>query len=214
MRYTYDVAEGDACVRELLEKGEAMRLRQARTARARVRSARGVALLVALALAAAGALVACGGSSETASTSDEGGGAAATAAATVDYAALLTQDDVRTITGHADATPMPESDWHQREGTSKYFDIYQGKDWPEALWLRVGHAGMFEEQRGASDKAPETIDGLGDDAFWWEYTDTDRGIAVLVGDTTYIVSTGYAWNKPQVTDDQLLELTQTILGRL
>ena len=191
-----------------------MRLRQARTARARVRSARVVALL--LALAAAGALVACGGSSETASTSDEGGGAAATAtaAATVDYAALLTQDDVRTITGHADATPMPESDWHQREGTSKYFDIYQGKDWPEALWLRIGHAGMFEEQRGASDKAPETISGLGDDAFWWEYTGTERGIAVLVGDTTYIVHTKYAWDKPQVTDDQLMEITRTIVGRL
>ena len=145
-----------------------------------------------------------------------GGDASAGAppSAAVDYAALLTQDDVRAITGHADATPMPESDWNQREGTSKYFAIYQGNKWDEALWLRVGHAGMFEEQRSASDTTPETIEGLGDDAFWWEYTSTDRGIAVLVGETTYIVSTNFRYEKPQVTDAQLMEVAQTIVGRL
>lgn len=193
-----------------------MWLREGRSGRVSSRTGRVVAALFVLALAAAYALVACGGSSEPASTSDEGGGFATphTAAATADYATLLTQDDVRAITGHLDATPMPESDWNQREGTSKYFAIYQGEDWPEALWLRVGHAGMFEEQRKASYEPPEAISGLGDDAFWWEYTDTDRGIAVLVGDTTYIVSTKYAWEKPQVTDDQLMEVAKTIVGRL
>jgi hypothetical protein len=171
--------------------------------------------VLALVLLAPLALAACGGSSgsEGASGGQESAGAPPSAAA-VDYATLLTQEDVRAITGHADATPMPESDWNQREGTSKYFAIYQGKDWDEALWLRVGHAGMFEEQRGASDTAPETIEGLGDDAFWWDYTDTDRGIAVLAGDTTYIVSTGFRYEKPQLTDDQLMEVAQTIVGRL
>ncbi len=37
---------------------------------------------------------------------------------------------------------------------------------------------------------------------------------MLVGDTTYIVHTKYAWDKPQVTDDQLMEITKTIVGRL
>lgn len=153
-----------------------------------------LALLLLLALS----LAACGGSSGSESSSGGGAGAAtaASSAATVDNAKLLTQEDVRTITGHADATPMPESDWHQREGTSKYFAIYQSKDWDEALWLRVGHAGMFEEQRSASDTPPENVEGLGDRAFWWEYTGTDRGIAVLAGGTTYIVSTRYRWEKP------------------
>jgi hypothetical protein len=132
----------------------------------------------------------------------------------VDYATLLTQDDVRDITGHADATPMPESDWGMRAGDSKYFAIYQGKDWPEALWLRVGHRGMFEEARRASDTPAETIPGLGDDAFWWDYTDVQRGLAVLVGDSTYIVCTTLAWDKPQVTDDQLMEVAKTVVGRL
>ena len=176
----------------------------------------GVLLLLTVVLAAL-ALAACGGSSGSADTGgsgDGGSGTAAASAAAVDYATLLTQEDVRAITGHADATPMPESDWHQREGTSKYFAIYQGKGWDEALWVRVGHASMFEEQRSASNATPETIDGLGDDAFWWEYTSTDRGIAVLAGDTTYIVSTNFRWEKPQVTDDQLMEVAKTIVGRL
>jgi len=172
------------------------------------------AAVVLLVLPAPLALVACGGSSGTYGSSGDASEGAAPSAAAVDYASLLTQDDVRAITGHADATPMPESDWNQREGTSEYFAIYQGKAWDEALWLRVGYGGMFEEQRGASDTSPETIEGLGDDAFWWEYTDTDRGIAVLAGDTTYIISTNFRWEKPQVTDAQLMEVAQTIVGRL
>jgi len=56
--------------------------------------------------------------------------AAASPAANVDYASLLTQEDVRSITGIAQATPMHESEWRQREGTSKYFAIYQSKDCP------------------------------------------------------------------------------------
>jgi hypothetical protein len=193
-----------------------MLLRRGPAGSARGRSGWMVAFLLVLTLAAGG-LAACGGSSGTASTSDEGGGAAATTPATAaapDYTTLLTQDDVRGITGRADATPMPESDWGERAGDSKYFAIYQGKDWPEALWLRVGRASMFEEQRGASDKPAVAISGLGDDAFWWEYSGMQRGIAILVGDSTYEVISGYAWNKPQVTDDQLLEVAKTVVGRL
>ena len=173
-----------------------------------------VTLLLALVVAAACALVACGGSSETAGTSDEGGGAGATPAAAVDYASLLTQEDVRAITGLKDATPMPESDWNQREGTSKYFAIYQGKDSPEALWIRVGGAGMFEEQRQASDMTPQTIPGLGADAFWWDWSGMQKGIAVKVGDSAYLISTKFLWEKPQLTDDQLMEVTKTVVGRL
>ena len=109
---------------------------------------------------------------------------------------------------------MPESDWCERAGDSKYFAIYQAKDWPEALWLRVGRASMFEEQRKASDTPAEPISGLGDDAFWWDYAGMQRGIAVLAGDSTYEVIAGYAWNKPQVTDAQLLEVAKTVVGRL
>ena len=173
-----------------------------------------VTLLLALVVAAAWALVACGGSSETASTSDEGGGAGATPAAAVDYASLLTQDDVRAITGRADATPMPESEWGMRAGDSKYFALYQAKDWPEAVWFRVGHKGMFEEARKASDTPAKIIPGLGDDAFWWDYTDVQRGLAVLVGDSTYIVCSTLTYGKPQMTDDQMLEMAKTIVGRL
>lgn len=192
-----------------------MQLREGPGGWIRDESGRVVVLLLALVLAGTCTLVACGGSSETASTSDEGGGSAAAPAATaVDYATLLTQDDVRAITGHGDATPMPESDWGERAGDSKYFAIYQGKDWPEALWVRVGRKGMFEEQRGASDTPAVAISGLGDDAFWWDYSGMQRGIAILVGDSTYEIIAKYAWDKPQVTDDQLLEVARTVVGRL
>jgi hypothetical protein len=177
-----------------------------------------LAAAVLAAVVAALALAACGGSSGSASSAQEGGGgdtaAAASPAAAVDYAALLTQEDVRSITGIAQATPMPESDWHQREGTSKYFAIYQSKDSPEALWIRVGNAGMFEEQRSASNMTPEAIDGLGDEAFWWDWTDMQKGIAVKVGDNAYLISTKFAWDKPQLTDAQLMKVAQTIVGRL
>ncbi len=164
------------------------------------------------------ALAGCGGSEEAATSSGAGGGdageAAASPAAAVDYASLFTEDDARAITGIKDATPMPESDWNQREGTSKYFAIYQGKDAPEALWIRVGGAGMFEEQRQASDMAPETVAGLGDDAFWWDWSGMQKGIAVKIGDDAFLVSTKYLWEKPQLTDDQLEEVVGTIVGRL
>ena len=178
----------------------------------------GAALLVA-AVWVVLALAACGGSEEAATTSGSGGegageDAAASPAAAVDYAALLTQDDVRAITGIKDATPMPESDWNQREGTSKYFAIYQGKDSPEALWIRVGGAGMFEEQRGASDMTPQTVAGLGDDAFWYDWSGMQKGIAVKVGDSAYLVSTKFLWEKPQLTDAQLEEVVRTMVERL
>jgi hypothetical protein len=164
-------------------------------------------------------VAACGASDEAATTSgpgagEAGEGAASSPAAAVDYAALLTRDDVRSITGIADATPMPESEWNQREGTSTYFAIYQGKDAPEALWIRVGGAGMFEEQRSASDMTPEAVGGLGDDAFWWDWADMQKGIAVKVGDTSYLISTKFLWEKPQLTDDQLMEVVQTMVERL
>ena len=177
------------------------------------------ATLLVLAAWAALALAACGGSQEASTSSGSGGegageGAAASPAAAVDYAALLTQDDVRAITGLKDATPMPESDWNQREGTSKYFAIYQGKDSPEALWIRVGGAGMFEEQRGASDMTPQTVAGLGDDAFWYDWSGMQKGIAVKVGDNAYLVSTRFLWEKPQLTDAQLEEVARTMVERL
>jgi hypothetical protein len=179
--------------------------------RSRVRLA-----IVAVAVAAGVlALAACGGSGGSATSSaSKGGDAAASPPAKVDYASLLTQEDVRTITGIAQATPMPESEWRQREGTSKYFAIYQSKDSPEALWIRVGDAGMFEEQRGASDMEPEAVSGLGDEAFWWDWADMQKGIAVKVGDDAYLISTKFAWSKPQLTDAQLMEVAQTIVGRL
>jgi hypothetical protein len=165
------------------------------------------------------ALAACGGSEEAATSSGSGGegageDAAASPAVAVDHAALLTQDDVRAITGIKDATPMPESDWNQREGTAKYFAIYQGEDSPEALWIRVGGAGMFEEQRGASDMTPQAVAGLGDDAFWWDWSGMQKGIAVKVGDDAYLISTKVLWEKPQLTDAQLEEVARTIVGRL
>jgi hypothetical protein len=169
-------------------------------------------MLWTLLVVAALPLAACGGSS-TAATSQDATTAKATATA-VDYPALLTEDDVRTITGHVDATAMPEPDSRKYAGSSKYFTIFQGKKWDEALWLRVGHEGMFEEQRRASDTPPQNVEGLGDDAFTWEYTGTDRGIAVLANDTTYIISTNYRWNKPQLTDEQLMEVAKTVVGRL
>lgn len=174
-----------------------------------------LAIVVVAVAAGALALAACGGSSGSEATSaSEGGGAAATPAATIDYASLLTQEDVRSITGIAQATPMPESEWHQREGTSKYFAIYQSEKAPEALWIRVGGAGMFEEQRGASDMEPESVSGLGDEAFWWDWTDMQKGIAVKVGGDAYMISTKFLGGKPQLTDDQLMEVARTIVGRL
>lgn len=181
--------------------------------KARGRSGWGVAFLLVLALAAGG-LAACGGSGGTASTSDEGAAATTPAAAEPDYATLLTLEDVRAITGHKDATPMPKADWGMRAGSSKYFALYQADDWREAVWFRVSHKGTFEEARRASDTPAVTIPGLGDDAFWWEYSGMDRGIAFIVGDTTYVVSTRYAWDKPELTDDQLLEVARTVAGRL
>jgi hypothetical protein len=165
------------------------------------------------------ALAACGGSGGSAGSSDQDGGgatgaAAAATPATVDYASLLTQDDVRSITGISGATPMPESEWHQREGTSKYFAIYQSKKSPEALWIRVGGAGMFEEQRGASDMTPEAVTGLGDEAFWWDWAGMQKGIAVKAGADAYLISTKFLSEKPQVSDAQLLEVARTMIGRL
>ena len=159
---------------------------------------RGRAALAALLLVTAWAvfaLVACGGAGEAATSSGSGGDgetAAASPAAAVDYAALLTLDDVRAITGHKDATPMPESEWGMRAGSSKYFALYEAKDWPEAVWFRVNHKGTFEEARRASDTPAETIPDLGDDAFWWDYTGVQRGLAVLVGDDTYEIMTRLA----------------------
>jgi hypothetical protein len=200
-----------------LGKGDAMLYSEGPRAREHERSRRLVVVLTVLVLAAAVWLAACGGSSGSASSSDSGGGAAATPAtpaAAVDYATLLTQDDVRAITGIKDATPMPESDWHQREGTSKYFAIYQGKKSPEALWIRVGGAGMFEEQRSASNMKPVAVSGLGDEAFWWDWTDMQKGIAVKVGNDAYLISTKFLWEKPQLSDAQLQEVAKTIVGRL
>jgi hypothetical protein len=173
---------------------------------------------VAAALAAVLALGACGGSEEAATSSGSGGdageAAAASPAAAVDYATLLTLEDVRAVTGHKDATPMPESEWGMRAGSSKYFALYQAEDWPEAVWFRVNHRGTFEEARKASDTPPVTIPGLGDDAFWWDYTDVQRGLDVLVGDDTYEIMTTLAWDKPQMTDEQMLEIAKTVVGRL
>jgi hypothetical protein len=184
-----------------------------RSGKARRGSGWSVAFLLVLALAAGG-LAACGGSSGTSSTSDGGAAATTPAAAAPDYATLLTLEDVRAITGHKDATPVPESDWGMRAGSSKYFALYEAKDWPEAVWFRVNHKGTFEEARSASDTPAETIPGLGDDAFWWDYTDVQRGLDVLVGDTTYEIMTTLAWDKPQMTDDQMLEIARTVVGRL
>ena len=178
-----------------------------------------VMLLVAAAWAAL-ALAACGGSEEAATSSGSGGGdggeatAPSSAAEAPDYATLLTLEDVRAITGHKDATPMPKSEWGMRAGSSKYFALYEAKDWYEAVWFRVSHKGTFEEARNASDTPAVTIPGLGDDAFWWDYTDVQRGLAVLVGDTTYEIMTRLAYDKPQMTDDQMLEIARTVVGRL
>ena len=73
---------------------------------------------------------------------------------------------------------------------------------------------MFEEQRGASDMEPEAVSGLGDEAFWWDWADMQKGIAVKVGDDAYLISTKFAWSKPQLTDAQLMKVAQTIVGRL
>ncbi len=181
--------------------------------KARSRSGWSLAFLLVLMLAAGG-LAACGGSSETPSTSDEGGAATTPAAAEPDYATLLTLEDVRAITGHKDATPMPKADWGMRAGSSKYFALYQAEDWREAVWFRVSHKGTFEEARNASDTPAVTIPGLGDDAFWWDYTDVQRGLAVLVGDTTFEIMTRLAYDKPQMTDEQMLEIARTVVGRL
>lgn len=187
------------------------------TTRRGARRSLGAALLVAAAWAVL-ALAACGGSGEAATSSDSGGGdageTAASPAAAVDYATLLTLEDVRAITGHKDATPMPESEWGMRAGSSKYFALYQAEDWPEAVWFRVNHKGTFEEARKASDTPAVTIPGLGDDAFWWDYTDVQRGLDVLVGDDTYEIMTTLAWGKPQMTDEQMLEIAKTVVGRL
>ena len=169
-------------------------------------------VLALLVLAATLALTACGGSSNaTTSPSESAGGPAAKA---VDYEALLTAEDVRAISGHADATAMPEPDSRKYAGSSKFFTIFHGKKWDEALWLRVGHRGMFEEQRGVSDTPPQKVEGLGDDAFTWDWTDMHRGVAVLVDDTTSIISTSYQWGKPQMSDEQLMEVAKTVVGRL
>ena len=181
--------------------------------RGRVRTgAIAIAALTSLAVISALTLAACGGSSTT--VTSPGTTTGEPVAQAIDYEALLTAEDVRTITSHADASAMPEPESRKYAGSSKYFTIFQGKKWDEALWLRVGHKGMFEEQRGASDTPPQKAEGLGDDAFTWEYTDTDRGIAVLVDDTTYIISTNYRWGKPQLTDQQLMEVAKTVVGRL
>jgi hypothetical protein len=37
---------------------------------------------------------------------------------------------------------------------------------------------------------------------------------VKVGDDAYLISTKFAWSKPQLTDAQLMEVAQTIVGRL
>lgn len=194
-----------------------MRNAQRRPERARGCPPHLVVVLTILLLMAASGLAACGGSDGSTSSSGsggDGGGAAASPAAPVDYASLLTQDDVRVITGIKDATPMPESDWNQREGTSKYFAIYQGKKSPEALWIRVGGAGMFEEQRSASNMKPVAVAGLGDEAFWWDWTDMQKGIAVKVGSDAYLISTKFLSEKPQLTDAQLQEVAKTMVDRL
>jgi hypothetical protein len=170
-------------------------------------------VLALVMLSAALTLAACGGSGGAA-TSPGATAAASGAARAVDYEALLTAEDVRAITGHVDATAMPEPQSRKYAGSSKYFVIYQGKKWDEALWLRVGYKGMFEEERGVSDTPPRKVEGLGDDAFTWDWTDMHRGVAVLVGDTTYIISTSYRWDKPQMTDAQLMEVAKTVVGRL
>ena len=73
---------------------------------------------------------------------------------------------------------------------------------------------MFEEQRQASNMTPKTVAGLGDDAFWWDWTDMQKGIAVKVGDNAYLISTKFLWDKPQLTDAQLEEVARTIVERL
>jgi len=73
---------------------------------------------------------------------------------------------------------------------------------------------MFEEQRSASNMKPEPIGGLGDEAYWWDWTDMQKGIALKVGDDAYLISTKFAWSKPQLTDAQLMKVAKTMVGRL
>ena len=171
-------------------------------------------LMVALVLLATIVLAACGGSASSGSSTGAGGGAPpASSAAKVDYSKLLTQADARAISGHADATPMPKSEWGEMAGDDKYFAIYQSKDWSQGLWLRVAKAEWFTEGKSAYQSVTD-IDGLGDAAYWYTSPGMERGIAVDVGGTTYVVSSRMAYGKPQLTDAQLMQAAKTVVGRL
>ena len=169
---------------------------------------------VALVLLATLALAACGGSSGSGSSTGGGGGATpASSAGTVDYSKLLTQADARAISGHADATPMPKSQWGEMAGDDKYFAIYQSKDWSQGLWLRVAKAAWFTEGQKAYQSITK-ISGLGDAAYWYTYPGMERGIAIDVGGTTYVVSSRMAYGKPQLTDAQLMQAAKTVVSRI
>jgi hypothetical protein len=169
---------------------------------------------LALALLAALALAACGGSGGSGSSTGGGGGATpASSAGKVDYSKLLTQVDARAISGHADATPMPQSEWGEMAGDDKYFAIFQSKDWSQGLWLRVAKASWFTEGQKAYQSITK-IGGLGDAAYWYTSPGMERGIAISAGGTTYVVSSRMAYDKPELTDAQLMQAAKTVASRL
>lgn len=178
-----------------------------------------LAAVVTLAVAALAGCGAAGGDSADGSGPGGGSSSAEQPASAPDFKALLTAEDAARITGQPDITM---ADLGIRQGSSEYLVIYTAAKAPEALWLRVGAEGMFEEARSAYGQGQETaVEGLGEEAFAWDSQDSDAGVAFLKDRRTYIISTKY-WvpdqttmvMQPAATAEQLMDAAKTVSDRL
>jgi hypothetical protein len=184
--------------------------------------ARGVrACVAALAILLVAASLAGCKSAGTASPSsgESTGGSATSGAATttkVDYATLLTVDDVKRITGTPDVTTM---DPGMRGGDSPYYVLFTSPATPQFLSFRVGKPTFYDEQLKLLSAEATKITVGGNEAFSWDSaTIDDSGIAVRMPDkSTYVVVSKWLHKtepgKSQLTMDQLKQVAELVVER-
>jgi hypothetical protein len=181
-----------------------------RHATAALRLALGAILVLAVAVSLAGCRTTAKESASTGAA--EGNASSSSAAKKVDYASLLTQDDVRTLTGRSDVVLTQPGG--NLQNNAAYLAVFEAPEFPKGLWLRVGAAGMFGEAKRASAGTTKEVPGVGDEAFSWVDKGFDSGIAILKDGNTYLISTRWRYDKPQVSDEQMMQIAKTIAGRL
>jgi hypothetical protein len=167
------------------------------------------------------ALAGCktGGTTGQSSGGSTGGGAAGGGAApakTIDYATLLTVDDVTRITGTQGVTIM---DPGMRGGDSPYYVLFTSPTTPQFLSFRVGKPSFYDEQLKNLGAEATKITVGGNEAFSWDSATIDNsGISVRMPDkSTYVVVSKWLHKtepgKSQLTMDQLKQVAELVVER-